>query len=538
MNNVNLKRDYQAYVTDLIPATVSGEYWVTVSSEPESSMWYLYVEPWTENKETIFYHRSLWNTVWFYQVNRSAWLEHPDNSPVLLANSIDYMNYILWQTNEQLFLYKKSETDLVIKGWKFYIASQLVTISDLDTEDELEWKTLINDALNYIYIDTENLDFLITDEVNNNFFLVATVLINAGWVITNVNKDKVLHIGTIWETGPNGLQWPQGATWEQWDPWLDWSEVELRVSGGYIQWKLESSVSWNNLISVSSITGSDWIDGREIELQRSLSLQQIQWRYAPTLEEPNPSWSNLVSFNDIRWPQWAIGNDGEQIITQDVQIIYDTIVTDDIEKTVTVTKWDGSIIVYSETWISYYDSNEDLVAYEEKEWTYDNGVITYSNGDIVDGEESIINIDAWQIAYLNKVNTFEKINTFKDTVIFEWDAIFKWHLNTANTSLFNTSLGKKQRFSFSDGLTHVMDFENLKAWNNYEWFINVSWSPATLSFAGSDFTNCDTLSAVNAIGWSLTTDTVLWVWTHYFAMSTAFWAIHIAYSSTSIQIST
>ena len=97
MNNVFLKRNYTWYITDPIPTDIVWEFELSLSVSTDSSMWYLLVEPWTVKEETIFYHRSSGSTVWFYQANRSANYSHDDNSQVLLVNSIDYMNYILWQ---------------------------------------------------------------------------------------------------------------------------------------------------------------------------------------------------------------------------------------------------------------------------------------------------------------------------------------------------------------------------------------------------------------------------------------------------------
>ena len=63
--------------------------------------------------------------------------------------------------------------------------------------------------------------------------------------------------GNIGNTGPQGSQGTAGK------------EIQIQVSGGYIQWKYDSDVSWTNLIAVSTLVGpqgpagSDGTDGED-----------------------------------------------------------------------------------------------------------------------------------------------------------------------------------------------------------------------------------------------------------------------------------
>lgn len=571
MNNVYLERDYKWYTTVLIPDIVTWEFELSLDRETNSSMWYLLIEPWTVREETIFYHRSSGNTVWFYQVNRTWTFEHADNSQILLVNSIDYMNYILWQTNEQLFLYKISDTDLVIKGWKFYIASQTVILSDLDTSLDEEWKTLFNDSVNYIYIDTENLDFLITNEVNNNYYLVATVLTNAWWVIQSITKEKTLHIGTIGETWDPWEQWPLWPKGDPWNPWVDWAEVEIRNNWTYIQWKYdnETDSSWRNIISISDITWVDWDDWREVEISKQVNEWQeaISYRYVWS-----STWIPIVYLSDIIWETWNwIDNisllstvwkvktyritftdsttydyivtdwndwdisESTQKNVNDKQTIDWTIVTDDIEKTITSTNTDWTKIEYNEQWIFFYDSNWELIWKIDKIWTYDNWIITTEDWDVINWNTWETNINEWNIAYLNKDNIFQNVNTFNSNSVFKWNCSFPYSridMTGQSTILFNANNGTKQRtINLTWWWSKNLSFSNLYAWANYELCIriadsnNITINKWTATLA--DWTSINFYS----IWWTeypLTLSADDW-WIHIFVMDVFDTWIHISY---------
>lgn len=64
--------------------------------------------------------------------------------------------------------------------------------------------------------------------------------------------------------GPQGIQGNQGIQGIQGNQGTAGKEVQIQVSGGYIQWKYDSDVSWTNLILVSTLkgdTGDNGIDG-------------------------------------------------------------------------------------------------------------------------------------------------------------------------------------------------------------------------------------------------------------------------------------
>jgi hypothetical protein len=102
---------------------------------------------------------------------------HPAGTNVLIANSVDYFNYLLQNNEQQFFIYQKNANHLVCKGGTFYVNSTNVTVSDLDTSLALTNKTLVSNATNYIYFVEE--DFKITTTVIAlEAYLIATVTVN------------------------------------------------------------------------------------------------------------------------------------------------------------------------------------------------------------------------------------------------------------------------------------------------------------------------------------------------------------------------
>lgn len=73
---------------------------------------------------------------------------------------------------------------------------------------------------------------------------------------------------------------------------------ELRIASGYLQWKYTTDSTWNNLVTLSAITGPG--------VQLSVSDGYIKWK--PT---NSTSWDNLVSLGDIKGPQGIQGVKGE-----------------------------------------------------------------------------------------------------------------------------------------------------------------------------------------------------------------------------------
>lgn len=73
--------------------------------------------------------------------------------------------------------------------------------------------------------------------------------------------------------------------------------LEMRVSGGYIQWRPVGGGAWTNIVALSSLVGPQ---GPAIEMQKTAT--HVQWRVVGA-----PTWINLVALADITGPQ---GNPG------------------------------------------------------------------------------------------------------------------------------------------------------------------------------------------------------------------------------------
>lgn len=90
------------------------------------------------------------------------------------------------------------------------------------------------------------------------------------------------------------------------------ASVDLRNSGGFVQWKRSDSSSWSNIISLSDLKGSDGAngsngqngsDGRAVQLQKSAT--HIQWRLAG-----DAGWQNLVALSDLTGSPGQNGTNG------------------------------------------------------------------------------------------------------------------------------------------------------------------------------------------------------------------------------------
>lgn len=205
-----ITRDYQSTATQEIPASTSasGEIAIylskSVNSLPGSHMGYLLVAPGTSDQETIFYHRSAagGTVVYCYDKQRDKHVSHPIGTQVLLANSIDYMNYLLNQSRTQGFIYQKDDYDVIIKGGLWYMDAQNVEIDDLDTSANLENKSLANGARNYVYVVPYDYK-IVTEPILLEAFLLYTIDVDAGGMIT---KIEAAHVQVVGNKGEDGIQ--------------------------------------------------------------------------------------------------------------------------------------------------------------------------------------------------------------------------------------------------------------------------------------------------------------------------------------------
>lgn len=147
--------------------------------------------------------------VYAYDFNRTWHGSHPIGAQVLLSNSIDYMNYLINQARSHGFLYQKDAYDFVIKGGLWYMDAQNIAIGDLDTSENVEFKTLTNNCKNYVYV--VPYDYRITVEpLTFEAFLLYEVDVDAGGVITKITSANTQVVGNKGEAGVQGIQGPPG----------------------------------------------------------------------------------------------------------------------------------------------------------------------------------------------------------------------------------------------------------------------------------------------------------------------------------------
>jgi len=90
--------------------------------------------------------------------------------------------------------------------------------------------------------------------------------------------------------------WPAGDAMTEGPPGRD---VELRKSATHVQWRVAGTTTWNNLIPLADLAGSN---GKEVELQATAT--HIQWRLS------GGAWTNLVALSELK------GADGREISLQ------------------------------------------------------------------------------------------------------------------------------------------------------------------------------------------------------------------------------
>ena len=244
--NIKLKRDYIATTTSDILDAITGEIEITLSKPVESDMGWIIIEPNTVNEEQVFFHRRVWTTVYAYWVNRSNPVFHASWSTAMLTNGIDYVNYAIGQSYEQMFIYKKDTNNVVIKGGKYYTPDGNIIINDLDTSLSLSGKTLTGNAVNYVYI--KDKDYFITTTENNTLYEVARITTSLGGVILQIERSNVMGLWT---------QWIQGNKWDKWDTgnWISW--ITQISSIGLIDTYRIAMTDWSHF----DFTVENWADG-------------------------------------------------------------------------------------------------------------------------------------------------------------------------------------------------------------------------------------------------------------------------------------
>ena len=182
------QKNYKANLTATLQNTNSGEVEVKLSIETLSDTWFLLFEPGTVREETCFFHRKVGTSVFIYWVNRDNPVQHIISTAVMLTNSIDGMNYIVSLFGEGGYIFKKDTFNIIVLWWNYFIDNILVVVPNIDTSVISENQNLFTNATNYIYI--KNWLFYIKSIVESWLYLIWTIIVNSGGVITSIVKNK------------------------------------------------------------------------------------------------------------------------------------------------------------------------------------------------------------------------------------------------------------------------------------------------------------------------------------------------------------
>lgn len=261
--------------------------------------------------------------------------------------------------------------------------------------------------------------------------------------------------------------------------------------------------------------GTNWKSAYQIALDTWYVWTQAQW---------------IASLKWLPWDIWAKWQPINVNDKQDIDISSTTTI-DNTNKTITVTKADWTYIIYSETWISYYNSNWDLITKDNKTWVFSSWVITY-DWLVVDWVEETTQITEWNLAYTNKDNTFENNNTFNWNVIFNWWVSFPYNridMTWTNVINYNWLTCENQKcINLTTTWAKTLNFSNLYQWRTY-WLIINNSSSWNITLVAWSITDWNWITQIKSL-WTQISTLSLAPWPHFFFMVTADTAIHISYS--------
>lgn len=187
-NKYIAENKYRQYLQNTINQNASWEIEIQLSVAPTSQFGWLIIEPdSSSNREEIFYHRKLWNSVFTYDVNRTDAKTHIDWSLVVLNNTAWIYNF-KEKLNDNIFHhYKISDNDIYIFWWILVDIDWNKYELDNFTTESL---SLTNNATNYIYIWTTDswltYEPLVTTTNSNDLFVIKEVTKDPSWVITSI----------------------------------------------------------------------------------------------------------------------------------------------------------------------------------------------------------------------------------------------------------------------------------------------------------------------------------------------------------------
>lgn len=572
-----LQKDYKTYLAvelsnDVI-WDVNGEIEINLDDVVDSDIWFLLFEPGNTNQESIFFHRRVWSTVYCYGVNRDQPVVHLENSQVLVVNSIDYMNYLLEQTNRQLYIYKKSLQHIVCVWWVFYINWKNIILSNLDTEEALTNKTLTSNATNYLYIFEE--DFHITTTpITNEAYLIATLVVWVGWNIDILTKHKTFIVWNKWDAATIEIwtveQWESPSVTNSWT-----------VNDAVLDFVLQKWDKWDKTIIYSTITipnNSIWVDW--------------DWAFSTAVwsEVYYKSWWVWTLKNSNRWATWATWAS----ITSWAFVWNNLVFTKDNGSTVTILdakldlKWDkgDKTIIHSTVWIPSnaiwvdwdwaFDTSSNSYVYYKSAWVW-----TLKNSNKwATGEDSTVPWPTWNwIQWTELLSTVWKVNTYRitftnwstfDYVVTDWlDWEWSWdmlksenlswleNIATARSNLWLWTAAQSDIADFASALwvddNYVTDAEKTAIWTIWDKEVTANKSTNVTTDWTSD-TKYPSVKAIKdyadwLVAWLLdyrwaydasvnTFPTSWWSWTAWVVLKWDMWIISVTWTLwwTAVQI--
>lgn len=515
---MQLKRDYTTYITAIMPNTATGEIPVYLADPTDSDSGFLLIEPGTVRQESCFYHRRSGNIAYTYGVNRHSPTEHAINSQVLLANSVDYLNYLLDQVNDQTAIYRKSDSHIVIKGGYFYIDGHNIVISDLDTEDALTGKTLTNGATNYVYI--QDGDYVITPTpIIADAYWVATISTSIGGVITSITRIRNYGVAAKGATGPVGEQGVPGPTGPR----------------GFQGDTGPAGATGNGISGVTLIDSTGLVDTYRISF-----TDGSHHDYTVTNGQDGAPGANGAPGLPGSIAAAPAGT-AQTVSDNVVPPAGSTFTYSDTELWTKVTYADGTYLLSLATGSTHssglaagrysFGADNALWSSSPQAGTYNvtTHSIAWASGEVTTGTTGVTTVPDGNIAYVNKENSFEKPVVFQGDTVFLGRTSFPYknHGSVSGTVYFDQLDSMQQKFTLSGNAS--IGFKNMV--QSAGQFVVIGDGAHTLTFI--DPTMSGSVTQKYIVGTGFTNGQVMSSGVHRFSISVFDTGVHLVYMGVS-----
>lgn len=252
-----IKKQYKTFLSTHVDEFENVEISINLQDSPESDMGWIIIAPGTTSEETCFFHRSVGNTVFVHGVNRTNPHAHDIGTLVYYASTIDYLNYLLSRQNNQMFIYKKTDDNVVVVGGEFYVWGIYTVVPSMDTSLGLPNQTLLINTTSFIHL--ENGIYTIAAARNNSLYYVWSVVTDVGGNIASITHANVTHLSTKgdkgdkWDKGDKGDIGPAGIIWMG-----DYSPVTAYLPTMVV--KYQGQLYYNKLASTGVLptVGTNW----------------------------------------------------------------------------------------------------------------------------------------------------------------------------------------------------------------------------------------------------------------------------------------